>query len=353
MDLFSEGISLFDALQISNMGSFILFSVAFRCLSISTRKLFETGTKSDYPSIEELMEFLQQRVAVLEIVGEPRTNTASVTKFKSSHHSGQFQRGRDRAGKPNFSHPTALVTSKSITLHSQNCPCCSGSHSLGSCARFKGWSGDERSRWTRERGLCFNFFSTEHWAPKCNSKARCQDCSRRHHHLLHPPANNSHENGDSPQSETVLCASASTHHVKAFPSVLLGTALIHIRNRAGSWQTMCALIDCASEISVITSASADRLGLRREQWTTPVTGLSGVPVTNVQGRVECVVQPRYAPEPVVSVNAWVLPSITGDVPRNSLPPDIQNSFSTLALADPLFHIKAPIGLLLGGMYMQR
>lgn len=60
MCIFSEGISLLDALKIPNMGSFILFSVAFRCLPISTRKLFETGTKLDYPSIEELMEFLQQ-----------------------------------------------------------------------------------------------------------------------------------------------------------------------------------------------------------------------------------------------------------------------------------------------------
>lgn len=241
MCLFSEGISLLDALKIPNMGSFILFSVAFRCLPMSTRKLFETNTKSDYPSIVELMEFLQQRVAVLEIVGQPRTKTASLTQIKSSHHSSQFRRGGDRSGKPTFSHPSTLVASKTNASRSQSCPCCNATHNLGACSRFKGWSGDERSRWTREKGLCFNCFSNEHWAPKCNSKARCQDCSRRHHHLLHPPANISHENSGPSSSETVLCASASPQRVNASPLVLLGTALIHIRDRAGSWQTMRAL----------------------------------------------------------------------------------------------------------------
>jgi len=48
---FSESISLFDALKISDTGSFILFSIAFRCLPVSTRKLFEANSSADYPSI--------------------------------------------------------------------------------------------------------------------------------------------------------------------------------------------------------------------------------------------------------------------------------------------------------------
>lgn len=346
--LFSEGLSLLDALKIPDIGSFIWFSVAFRSLPISTRKLFETSTKSDYPSIKELMEFLQERVAVLEVVGEPRKIPTPVTQPKGSSQPGPFRRGGDRAGKPSYSHPTALVTSKSSNPGNMTCPCCQGAHGLGSCARFKGWAGDERSRWTREKKLCFNCFSLEHWAHKCTSKARCQDCSRRHHHLLHPPTKTPGDSDDVSRSELVLCASTAPRPPTRAPSVMLGTALVHVRDRAGTWQTMRALIDCASEISVITAACADRLGLRREPWTTPVTGLSGVPIMEVQGRVECVVQPRYATEPVLNVHAWVLPAITGDLPRNQLPATLKNRFSNLALADPSFHIKSPVDLLLGG-----
>jgi hypothetical protein len=44
----------------------------------------------------------------------------------------------------------------------------------------------------------------------------------------------------------------------------------------------------------------------------------------------------------------MLPSITNDLPRNILPVDIKDRFSTLTLADPSFRITAPVDLLLGG-----
>lgn len=79
-----------------------------------------------------------------------------------------------------------------------------------------------------------------------------------------------------------------------------------------------------------------------------MTGLSGVTIMDVQGRVDCVIQPRYSNEPVLSVQAWVLPAIIKDLPRNILPAGIKERFSNLALADPSFHITAPVDLLLGG-----
>jgi hypothetical protein len=66
-------------------------------------------------------------------------------------------------------------------------------------------------------------------------------------------------------------------------SIILGTALIHVRDRSGSRHTVGALIDCASQISALTTSCIDRLELTRTCWTTPVTGLSGVPVVDVQG----------------------------------------------------------------------
>ncbi|XP_022165278.1 uncharacterized protein LOC111030191 [Myzus persicae] len=111
---------------------------------------------------------------------------------------------------------------------------------------------------------------------------------------------------------------------------------------------MRALIDSASQISAVTTACVDRLKLKCTRWTSPVTGLGGVPVVNVQGRVEFSVQPRFAVEPVLAVHAWVLPSITADLPRTTLPSTMKDRFSDLALADPTFNVAAPIDILLGG-----
>lgn len=206
---------------------------------------------------------------------------------------------------------------------------------------------DDRGRWTRTQGLCLVCFDANHWANKCKSKTRCTSCSRNHNTLLHPVAGHSRTDNIS-SAETSLCASMSSSQRCESLSVMLGTTLIHIRDRSGSWHIMRALVDSASEISAITAGCADRLGLRRTKWTTPVSGLSGVPVVDVQGKVDCLIQPRFANEPGISVKAWVLPSITGKIPRISLSTDIKDCFSDLALADPTFHVASPVDLLLGG-----
>lgn len=338
---FSESISLLDALKIPDAGSFILFSIAFRRLPVSTRKLFEANSTVDYPSIGQLLDFLRSRVAILEVVGESHKGSTNNAPSKSA---GQFRKGGDYAGKPRL---TSLVTSKS----NSTCPCCAGTHALTSCSRFKNWGPDERARWTRDKKLCLNCFSDEHWVPKCNSKSSCQNCSRKHHSLLHHNISSSRDRdvqNEPPAAEASLCASVQRPPPHQASSIILGTALVHMRDRSGSWQTMRALIDCASQISAVTSACADRLGLKRSRWTAPISGLSGVPVVNVQGRVECNVQPRFASEPVLSINAWVLPAITSDLPRTTLHSSIKERYSNLALADPSFDITSPIDVLLGG-----
>ncbi|KAF0747150.1 Integrase catalytic domain-containing protein [Aphis craccivora] len=65
------------------------------------------------------------------------------------------------------------------------------------------------------------------------------------------------------------------------PTVLLGTALVHVRDTVGGCQTIRALIDSASQISAITTACCNRLGLKPSRWTVPVTGLSSQKIPDV------------------------------------------------------------------------
>lgn len=55
---FDESIAVLESLQIPNLGDFILFSLASRCLPLSCRTRFETQTVCDYPSVSDLFAFV-------------------------------------------------------------------------------------------------------------------------------------------------------------------------------------------------------------------------------------------------------------------------------------------------------
>jgi len=56
----------------------------------------------------------------------------------------------------------------------------------------------------------------------------------------------------------------------------------------------------------------------------------------------CCTQPRFSTEPQLKTKAWVLPSITSNMPRRSLATSVKDQFSNLALADPTFDIASPV-----------
>ncbi|XP_025203838.1 uncharacterized protein LOC112600747 [Melanaphis sacchari] len=345
---FEENISLLFAMDIPDFGSFVLFSLAFRTLPLGTRKMFESTISSNvtYPSVDKLLDFIRGRITVLENVGESKKAS---NKSKVYPITGPV--ANLRSGQRN---PVALVAAKPPSTGSSDstvsCPCCLESHTISKCSKFRSWSLDNRNEWAHDNKVCFNCLGGNHWIRACPSKSRCQTCSKKHHTLLHgatsTPKDNGVENSED-AGEASCCAASLSPRPSAIPTVLLGTALIHARDRAGTWQTVRALVDSASQISAMTVACSTRLGFRPRPWTMPVSGLSGTPVISVKGVVECHVRPRFASEPELAVQAWVLPSITSDMPRTSLPTDIKDRFSSLALADPQFHETQPVDMLLG------
>lgn len=50
--------------------------------------------------------------------------------------------------------------------------------------------------------------------------------------------------------------------------------------------------------------------------------------------------------PIFNLQAWVLPSITSDLPRRSLHPGVKDRFSHLALTNPTIDVAVPMDLLL-------
>lgn len=74
LSVVNESLSLLSTLEVPDIGSFILFTIAFQCLCTAIRKLFESFVISDYLPVDDLLEFVQSLVLFLEIVGDPRKN---------------------------------------------------------------------------------------------------------------------------------------------------------------------------------------------------------------------------------------------------------------------------------------
>lgn len=338
--VFDEGVTLLESLNLPNLGDFILFSIASRCLPTYSIKLFEAQLANGFPTVQELLKFVKSRVAILECIPPEPTS-----KQSNSHKSTKTT--SHNARKPPLH--TSMVTSSNPSKVSQSCTCCKGTHVLTSCPKFKGWTQEIRNNWARDNKICFRCLRTGHWVTKCKSSNVCGQCSPRHHSLLHSAgsaAPSKEENSpDARQPDVATTSSCLGQNTS--PSVILGTALIHMSDNVGVLHTVRALIDSASQISAITSECPNRLGLRVQKWTVPVSGIGGVQVQNVLGIVRCQVQPRFSPDPVFNFDAWVFPTITADMPRHPLSRSIADKYQHLALADPSFINPGTIDVLLG------
>ncbi|KAF0724709.1 Uncharacterized protein FWK35_00038057, partial [Aphis craccivora] len=329
--LFSDQVAMLKSLNIPDLGEFILFALSVRGLSLSTRKGFEAANSCEFPLVSDLVTYVKSRVAVLE----------TVTQSSNARSYNQPQDKTKPIHRPeNKKSKVALLASHAPVASTSKCLFCSGEHSTVKCVTFSDMSLDDRYQAAKDRKICFRCLNSTHWSNRCLAKA-CSKCKGRHHILLHRDFEASSKPSSSTDTTAVHIGSLDR------PNVLLGTALIHVRDYCGRAQPIRALIDSASQVSVMTLACADRLGLKRSQWTTPITGLSGVQVPKLNGVVKCTIAPRYDDNTKIQVTAWVLPTITTNMPSRHLPKHCKHKFSHLALADPSFDLPAPVELLLG------
>ncbi|XP_050065977.1 uncharacterized protein LOC126555053 [Aphis gossypii] len=278
-----------------------------------------------------MVGYVKDRVTLLEAVNFSKGSGVSPSapyhiKSTSSTHVGR---------KPKV----AMITTKPTGTAPSKCLFCSGDHVTTSCNAFAQMSVSDRVSAARDKRLCFRCLNSTHWSTKCRVSKPCARCHGRHHTLLHKDI----DTDSQPIPSTSACHVSSSKH----PTILLGTAVVHVRDRYGCMQPVRALIDSGSQISIMSVPCVERLGLTRNKWTAPLTGVSGVAVLQVKGRVDCLITPRYNDEHPIELKAWVLPRITTEMPSQRLPPEMVKKFCHLALADPRFDNPAPVELLLG------
>lgn len=344
LDTLKENIGALQGFNIPNKEGYIMFYIAFRLLDSSTKCQFESQHKTgDLPVIDDLLRFVQTRCNVLE------NSASSITSLQQN------------IVKPNlgFKKPSANPRHSLFATSGDSkkgCPLCNGQHYLGKCDSFLRLSSALRLQKIQTLRMCINCLSSSHTVSKCASKYSCRQCKARHHSLLHldqhkaSPVGAFVSEGHIPStshSSAEGSASAVVGLVNSSNLNVLGTALIRVRDNAGQWVPVRALLDSGSQISAITHACATRLGLTRRRTNFNVVGLSQSPIAQTKGCVTSIIVPHSVSLPELRCEPVVLPKITGCMPSAVLDPLIRSTYSGVHLADPSFDRPGRIDFLLG------
>lgn len=170
---------------------------------------------------------------------------------------------------------------------------------------------------------------------------------------MHFPNNGFDEKADSskPAISTEANATDLSHSLltRASPTstVILATAIVMIKDTFGENQPIRALLDCASQSSYISESCAQRLGLSRQRYHTPILALGGVQVNQARGRSICHVSSKFDPTFLYTTSAIVIKCITNNMPTTYFDLNSLSHIKNLKLADPECNIPAPVDMLIG------
>lgn len=347
INTFRENITAIRKLGIEDVSGFILFYIGSRVLDTETRRLFEASSmQTDIPKLEELLDFVSKRVHILENIGTDDDKNEIAVKVTA------------KKGKWPITGKSSFATT-SLPQKSFKCSFCQQDHLIYRCFVFKKKSVFERRKFVSSKGLCFICLRSGHSASTCTSDHKCKHCEGKHSTLLHEEKRNFSQ-AEGTSSEKQMASSSSTTDKAADVSqkfsgsacveatVVLGTAIVRIKDTAGEFQTVRVMLDSGSQVSAITSEVVSRLGLKKSKSRMEVVGLAQQPVTHVKGVTSCTFVPLVAHEPCfVASNVVILPQITKFMPSSKLPSAVRERYRHLILADPNFDVPCSVDMLIG------
>ncbi|XP_075170487.1 uncharacterized protein LOC142242854 [Haematobia irritans] len=174
------------------------------------------------------------------------------------------------------------------------------------------------------------------------SKQRTHFVNKKHHSLQHKQEE---------QEETPTASSASTHGTfrqnsdSQISNVILETALVLIRDSEGNFRMGRALLDSCSQVNFITESFSNSLNLRKSKNTIDILGI-GASGVKVSYRTQSTVRSRLN-NFELSLDFLISPKITGYHPNENLSITDFNLPNNIELADPEFHRRRGIDMLLG------
>ncbi|XP_059047611.1 uncharacterized protein LOC131843038 [Achroia grisella] len=322
-----ESTQALDALNMNTKSwSFLLLHIILRKLSLDLRSKFESQVDiKTIPTFENLIKFLENQLHVLENV------SASIHRASTS------------------STLTVIESNNKNKLSTIICPCCQDKHSLYYCSKFDTMTPEQRKSFVFQHKLCFNCLRTHHIS-KCISQSVCRVCRGRHHTKLHISSNQvkpyPKDNEVAVSTVGSIAQLQSIHGVECKSTMILGTAIVSVRDVNGYYHSARALIDNGSQVSIVTENLAQQLRLPRSP-SSSVLGLGASSAQNSRGMIHCNIKSFMDPTKTISTNCIILKRITGNLPSVMVNKCILDKCKNLVLADNNFSMPGKIDVLLG------
>jgi hypothetical protein len=131
-------------------------------------------------------------------------------------------------------------------------------------------------------------------------------------------------------------------------TVVLGTAVVHVKDAWGQINAVRVLLDSGSQISAMTNECSAKLGLYKRRYKSDIVGLAQGPVSHAQGITSCRFSSHFKPNYLFpSIDLVILPQITTVMPSTRLPITVRQKYQHLCLADKDFDIPSRIDALFG------
>lgn len=362
-----QGIQSLENLDVpkEEWADLMLIYIYTQKLDFNTNKAFESERDpKKRPSLQEFLEFLDNRSSVMETVSE---------NFPAPIYRKPNPKGSYHAGSQN--------TPQNNQSFSKKCPCCASyNHRISQCDKFKTLSIQQRFDFVRQKKLCRNCLSPQHVTESCASIKLCLLCNKKHHTLLHNPNiqsglrrtphqsvqthNTDSRNGNEfttstrlppieadqtnqdvrpdPVTSNVSCSSI----VKSYTETLLATAVVTLYSQSGEKISARALLDNGSQTSFVTEHLVEKLQCGWYRKNFQITGI-GQQLTKAHKMLNLKFHPTFDSRKQFSVSCIVLNNITSNLPRVRLEVSALKIPKGIQLADPEFFESQPVDLLLG------
>ncbi|XP_055526885.1 uncharacterized protein LOC129719515 [Wyeomyia smithii] len=262
------------------------------------------------------------------------------------------------------------ASSNSGNASSEECDICGESHKNFECGLLKNLSVSERVEKARSLGFCFNCLRKGHRLRDCLSDRKCMKSRQRHHTQLYDDARVKPDQTDSKKKEvpdkpvpvsTPVYSEAqaglssgsastvtSTCSVQAAPTkknVLLLTAVVNVFDRQGKPYLCRILLDCGSQVNLITKSMADAIATRISPANVKISGVNNRTTSSLEKTV-VKIHSRYS-DYQATVECIITPTVTGPIPNTEIDVSDWHISPGFQLADPEFNCPQDIDMLIG------
>lgn len=379
----------------------VLLTILLRKFSVTLKTRFETRRidNSSMPSPKEFIDFLEDECSYMENANLSQSSTS----FKANTNKPINSLNQQSLKNKNYQ-------GKSVTFSVQHNSCnfCNEDHFIYQCIKFKELNCSERFDFIKNNRLCTNCLSSHHSCNDCPSKFTCKVCGKKHHTLLHRNESSSKQNLNAKGSaKTFHCGNTAnrlsmhketqppgqtslrtTDHVndpsfkdhshcrlpEAFHSetqtsdenkttdvrvstltsdishsnTLLGTTLVKLISSNGHSIIARALVDSASNRTLISEDLAQKLCLKRQfsKYTSEISGISSTSV-RTKGSAQITIFTLNDKLVYKDLSVLILNRISNDLPSSKITSSIREKLVNFRLADPSFDKPSPIQMIIG------